>query len=122
MVVSDNVVRVSDPEACWGLVSIEDTPGSLGEDRQIAVEEVLRFNSVFNEEGVTHHIVSHIVKNSQILYSVDGQCSVVRTVEGVSTDIRIHDSSNLMEMNRVSSNLESLSDISEFDILNLRSE
>lgn len=48
-VASDNIVGVCNPEGSWGLVSVEQTPGSPRVDDKVALDEVVRLNSIFDE-------------------------------------------------------------------------
>ena len=116
MVISHNIIGVCNPERSGGLVCVEETPRSLSLNSQIAVNIVVCFDCVFNEECVTHSIVSNILLYSQVLDTMDCYCSVVRVIDGVSHCIRVFNCSDDMEMTRISTKLESLTNISHFNI------
>ena len=49
---------------------------------------------------------------------MDGACSVVRLMNGVTTNIRGMDNSDQMEMNRVATKLEGLAHVEQLDVFN----
>jgi len=65
VVSSEVVVWVCDPETGWSLISIEQAHGSLGHHDQVVVNLVVPFNSIFNENVMSHDIVHHVLFNSQ---------------------------------------------------------
>ena len=60
MVVDEVVVWIGDPEASWGLISVEQAVGSTSIDDQIVLDQVLGLNSILDEDGVTHGLISNI--------------------------------------------------------------
>ena len=60
MVTAEDVIWVSDPEACWSLVSIEKTVRFTSVDDQVVLDEILGLNGILNEHSVAHSLVVHI--------------------------------------------------------------
>lgn len=111
MVISEDIVRVSDPERSWGGISIQETVRSSGEQSQVMFEEVMSLNGIFNEESMTLSVISHILSNSQVVDTMDGASSVVSLMDSVTLDVGIVDITNQVVMDRVSTKLEGLTDI-----------
>jgi len=122
MVVSEDVVRMSDPETSWGLISVEQRPTSLGLHNQVAFDQVVGFGGIFNENGVTHRVVRNVVLNGEIVDSVECDSSVVSLMDGVTLSIRVVDCADHMEMNGVTTKLEGLTDIGEFTVFNFTNQ
>ncbi len=64
MVISEDIGRMSNPEACRSLVRVEETPRLLGQDGEVVLKVVVCFNRVFNEESVPHCVVGNVVNNA----------------------------------------------------------
>jgi len=64
MIANEVVVRVSDPEAGWSLISIKETPGSLSFHNKVSFYMIPPFDSIFNENGVTFCVEGKIVHKS----------------------------------------------------------
>lgn len=60
MIASEDVVGVCDPEACWSLVSIEETVRCTRVDDEIVLNQVISLNSIFNKDGMAHRFVDHV--------------------------------------------------------------
>ena len=118
MIVDEDVVWVSDPETSGGLVRVQETPRLLGKDCQVTIKVVLCLNCIFNEEGMAHCVISYVMNDSQEADSMNSACSVERLMNCVSLDVGFSDCSDKMEMNGISTKLESLPNIVELNILN----
>jgi len=64
MVIDEVIVWIRDPEACWSLVGIEQTPRSLCHRDEISGDIVVSFNTILDEDIVTHGIVNNIFSYS----------------------------------------------------------
>ena len=101
MVVANNVIGVGDPDTSRCLISIEKTPRATHIYDKVAFDQVLRFRSVFNENGVTHSVVSYVVLDAKVVHSVYCHSPVERVMDGVIAHVgRVH-GTNHVEMNRV---------------------
>ena len=67
---------------------------------------------------MAHGGVDDVVHHTQVVHSVNSGATVIRLVHRVSNDVGLVDSSDHVEMHRVSSKLEGLTDIGKFDIGN----
>lgn len=116
MVVYEIVVWICNPEAGWSLIGVKKTPRSLCHNDEVSCDVVVSFNAVFDEDCVAHAIVSNIICNSQILVSMDCKSSVERGVDSVTQGIRFMNSTNKMEMNRISTDFEGLSNLRKLSV------
>jgi len=87
MVIDEDVVWMSDPEASWGLISIQKTPGSLSLNDQIVFDVVVSLNGIFNEDGVTFNFISNVVFKSQVMSSVKCESSVITLMSSESLGV-----------------------------------
>jgi hypothetical protein len=110
-IVGENVVWVSNPEATWALVSVEQTHRLLDLDRQVVIVNVLGLSCIFNEEGVAHRIKRHIVSHSKVVNSVSGHSAIVSLMNGVASDVRFVHGADHVEMDWVTTKFESLTHI-----------
>ena len=117
MISSENVVWICNPETGWSLVCVQKRPRLLSQDSQIFLEIVFGFDCILDEEGVTHRFVSNIISNSQIMNGVNSDSSVVSMMNCITVHITIMDCTYSMEVNRVSTKLEGLTNVSQFNIL-----
>lgn len=118
MVANKNVVWVGNPETSWGLIGVEQTPRAASADDEIVLDDVLRFDSIFNEDVVAHRVVNDVVLDREILNSVDSHCSVISLMNGIALDQRLSHCADNMEMDGVSAQLERLADIKELCVQN----
>jgi len=118
-VVSDkDVVWVSDPETGRRLICVEQAPRTSGTHDQIVLDDVLCLNSILNEDVMAHSVVNNIVFNCEVRHGVDSDSSVVSLMDGVTLDQRLGNSADDVEVDRVSSQLECLTNIEEFSVKN----
>lgn len=110
------VVWVGDPETSWSLVSVETGPAALDFHDQVAIQIVLLLNSILNEDIVSFDFVNNIVHNSHVVRAVESVSAVEALVCGTTVHIGLVDSADLMEMNCVPANLESLSNICHLNV------
>jgi len=110
-IVGENVVWMSNPEATWALVSVEQTHRLLDLDRQVVIVNVLRLSGIFNEEGVAHRIKRHIVSNSKVVNSVSGNSAIVSLMYGIASYIGFVHGADHVEMDWVTTKFESLTHI-----------
>lgn len=122
VVVDEVVVGVCDPEAGWGLIGVEETPGSLGHDDEVSRDVVVPLDSVLDEDRVAHAVESDVVGDPQVLVAVDGEGSVERGVHRVALGIRFVHRADEMEMDWVSAHLEGLPHLGELSVGESRSE
>jgi hypothetical protein len=81
MVADENVVLISDPEACWSGVSVEECPRCMHLNGNVVVIVIVCLNSILNEECVAHCIVSNVVHNAKIVDVMGSHGSVVSFVD-----------------------------------------
>ena len=117
MVSYQIVGRVSDPERRGSLIDDQKTPGLSGVHDKIVLDRVVGFSSIFNKYCVPHGFVDHIVLEFQVVDAVDGDASIEGLVNSVLSDVGTIHITGHVEMNRVPTQLESLSNIRELDIL-----
>ena len=118
MIVSEYIIWMRDPEACWALIGIKKGERGLGTNCKIPDQSIFGFCCIFNKEGVTHCVISYISLNCQIVDSMQCACSIVGMMDGIVFDVGFCNSADHMEMKRISSKLECLTDLSELNILN----
>jgi len=117
VVVNEGVIRMGNPETSWRLIGVQETHGSDGLDDQVTGDDVLGLGSIFDENVVTFGVVSYISIKSQIVSTVNSVSSVVTLVSNTSSRVRFVNSSNHVEMNSVSTNLESLTHLEHFNVV-----
>jgi hypothetical protein len=122
MVASENVVRMSDPETSRRLISVEEGPTTLSLNDQVVFNQILGLSSVLNENSVAHSIVGYIVDDLEVVHSMKSNGTIVSLMDGVVPSIGLVNGTDHMEMNRVATQLESLTHICEFNILNLSND
>jgi len=87
VVAPNNVVGVGDPDRCRGLISVEKRPGATHIEDQIVFDQVLAFDSIFNEDGVTHGVVGNVVLDTKVVNTVNCHSTVEGVMDGVVTNI-----------------------------------
>ena len=80
---------------------------------------VICLYSVFYEESVTHSVVRNVFFYSEMMYTMSSYGSVVGVVNCVTNNIRLVYVSNKMEVDRITTKLESLTDVLHFNITNV---
>ena len=115
-VVLDDVVGVDDPEGARLNIRVEKTVGLPCEDSQVVLQDVVLLDSVLNEEGEPLDVEHDVVLNKQVVDSVDGAGTVKRLVDGVASDIRSRHIAVDVEVNRVPTNPEGLTNSVELGV------
>jgi hypothetical protein len=87
-------------------------------DDEVIFNQIFSLSRILDEDSVAHGVIGNIVLNSQVVNSMNSDGSVVSVVNGVIPDVRVVNCSNHVEMDRVSSQLEGLSNLLELSILN----
>lgn len=118
VVASHDVVGVSDPDASWGLIGVEQTPGTSCVDNQIVLNEILGLSSILNEDSVAHVLVCDVVLDSEVVHTMNRHSSVVCLPDGIVSHIGVMNSTNHMEMDWVATQFEGLAYVEELNILN----
>jgi hypothetical protein len=116
MVSSPDVVGVGNPETSGGLISVEKGLRRHGVHDQIVFDQIVGFNTVLNENGVTLHSVSNIVLDLQVMDTVNGDGSVVSVMDGITIDVRVVDITDQMVMDGISTKVESLTRLSDLSV------
>jgi len=96
-----NVVRIGDPEGTWGLIRVEQVPGSARRYAQILQESVVGLNSVLNEEVVSHCFVANVSLECQLLRAMDCGAAVEGLPHGTALDVRVACVPDLVVVDRV---------------------
>ncbi len=117
MIAHEDVVRVGDPETCWGLVGVEERERLLSLDSKIVLQQVVCLNAILNEERVAHCVIGNVVCHSQVPDMMNCNSSVVSVVDRVSVYIGVVDCANHVEVDGISSKLERLANILKLDVL-----
>lgn len=110
------VVGVRDPEASRRLIRIEQRPTPLSHDDAVFVNIVLLFDSVLNENDVTFDVVSYIVDQPHIVCTVEGEGTIETLVGAETFAVRFMYCTDHVEVDGVATDLEGLTDVSEFDV------
>ena len=103
MVVANDIVRACEPNTCRCLISVEKTPRTAHIDNKIVFDEVLRLCTVFDEDGMSHSVVSHVVLDPQVMYTMDGHGTIEGVMDGIVTHVRRVHCADHMEMNGITS-------------------
>jgi len=108
MIAYKVIIWISNPEACWSLISVEQTPRPFSFHDKIIFNHISLFDSVFDKDCVTLSVEGEIVYQPQVLGAMDGESSVKRVMDGITNGIRLLYFTNQMEMDWVSSLFKSL--------------
>lgn len=87
MVASNDVIWVRDPDASWGLVSVEKTVRFTSVNDQVVLDEILSLNGIFNEDSMAHRLVVDITGDLEIVNTVEGRAAIVGLVDRVPLDV-----------------------------------
>ena len=87
MVASNDVIWVRDPDASWGLISVEKTVRFTSVNDQVVFDEILSLNGIFNEDSVAHRFVVDITGDLEIVDTVEGRAAIVGLVDRVPLDV-----------------------------------
>jgi uncharacterized protein YceK len=68
---------------------------------------------------VAHALMVDVVFYCEVMHTMNGCASIVTSIHSVTSHIRLSDSANHMEVNRILSKEEGLTNIFELHILNL---
>jgi mannitol/fructose-specific phosphotransferase system IIA component len=102
--VADEVVEwMSDPEAGWTLISVEETPRSLGLDDTVLLDVVLGLNCILNEHSMALDLIGNVLLESQVMSTMDSESSVETLMNRNTSGIGFVDGTNHVEMDSVSS-------------------
>jgi hypothetical protein len=101
VVTLENVVRIGDPEGAWGLIRVEQVPGSTRRYTQILQESVVGLYSVLNEEVVSHCFVANVSLEGQLLRAMDCGAAVEGLPHGTALDVRVACVPDLVVVDRV---------------------
>lgn len=101
MVAFENVVWIGDPEGAWGLIRVEQVPGSARRYAQILQESVVGLYPVLNEEVVSHGLVANVFLEGQLLRAMDCGAAVERLPHGAALDVRVACVTDLVLVDRV---------------------
>jgi hypothetical protein len=118
VVVYQNIIRTSQPEGTRSLISIQETVRCFCQNRQVTVIDTLRLNTIFNEERVTHSVVSNILLDSEVMDSVSCHSTIVGVMDRITLDKRSMHSTDHMEVNGISPKLEGLTCLCALDVVN----
>lgn len=64
MIASENIVWVCNPETSRCLICYQQTEGSFSLYSEIALNEILCFNSILNKECMSHSVIGYILSYS----------------------------------------------------------
>lgn len=117
VISAENVVWMGDPEAGWSLVSVEKTVRFTSVNDEIVLNQVLRLDGILDEHGVAHGLVVDVAGDFKVVNTVECGASVVSLMDRVLLDVRLLHGANHMEMDRVATKHESLTNISELAVL-----
>ena len=115
MIINKIVVWMSEPDTGWSLISVKKRPGSNCLHNQVVINVVLCLNSILNEDSVSLSIISNVIFNSKVVGTMKSEGSVVAIMDSVVLGIRLMDSTDHVEMDSVSSDLEGLPYVMEFN-------
>lgn len=107
-ILNEGIVRRSDPETSRRLISVETTPAPLDLNDAVAVQVVLLLNGIFDEDVVALDFVSNIVHDAHVMSTVQRERSVEALMDGVVSRVRVVHSSDHVEMDRITADLEAL--------------
>jgi len=65
MIISNEVVWVCNPNTCWSLVRIEQTPRNLLVDENIVTDAILDLITISQIDCVTLDVVDHVVIHTE---------------------------------------------------------
>lgn len=119
VIVSEDVIWVSDPERSRCLVSVKETVRGSRVYDQVSIDQIFSLCSVFNEDSVSHDVVGHVVLDGQVVNAVQSRSTVVRLVNGVVPNVRFGHCANHMVVDRIATKFERLADIKELAVLDL---
>ena len=122
MVISELVIRMSNPEGGRSLISIDKGEGGLSLDDQVAIDQTLGLSSILDEDGMTHGVVSHIVLYLEIVYSMESNCTIVGLMNGIVASVGLVYSADHVEVDRIPTQTKCLACIPHLDILNMTGE
>ena len=107
---------MSNPETCRSLVSVKKTKRRPRHDDQVTIDDVISLNRIFNEDRMAHSIVNYVVYYVEILDGVNSHCAIVSLMDRITLHQRLRDSTDDVEMNRISAEFESLANIKELNV------
>ena len=87
MIPTNDVVWVGDPDAGWGLIGVQETPGASDVNDEIVLDQVLGLSGIFDEDGVAHSVVGDVVLDAQVVDAMDGHSSVESMMDGIVSNV-----------------------------------
>lgn len=118
VIVSDDVIRVCDPNGRRRLVSVKQTPGAANIHNEVTFDQVLCLGSILNEDRVAHCVICNVVLDAKIVHAMDRHSSVECVMDGVVSYIRRMHCANHMEVDRVASENEGLTNVVKLNVVN----
>ena len=118
MISAQDVIWVGDPEGGRGLISVQKGPRSARVHNQIVLNQLVGFGRIFNENCMAHIQIGNVILDGQVVHAVNCHSTIVGVVNRVVSHIRFSHRSDHVEMNWVATQLERLSAVEEFGVLN----
>lgn len=72
------------------------------------MDHIELFHTILSEYSMAHIIVDDVLLHSEVIGTVDGHCTVVRTMYGATTDVRGVDVADQVEVKGIATQLEGL--------------
>ena len=95
-VVYNSVERIGDPISGRRGVTLQQSLGGNGADHKVVLDDVVCLNTVLHENVVSFNQVSHVLFNSKVMSTVNGQNSGVGMMHCNSTNKTVGCFSNHM--------------------------
>ena len=115
-VADQNVIRVGQPEAGRGRVSVQERERGLSLDDQVVFDAVLCLDTILNEDSVSLGVIVNVADDSQVLNTVQSCATVDRVKEDVVHDVGLSHDTVHVEMDWVATGLSELADTLELNV------
>lgn len=87
-IVPNGVVWVGYPKCSWGHIIIQKTSTLLYKYRQVVLQDIAMFNTIFYKKCSSFDIIDDIPLNQKVMSVMDSDSSVIGLVNCTASDIR----------------------------------
>lgn len=116
MVFNKVIVWVGDPETGGCLIRVKQRPTSLCHHDQVALNEVLLLNCIFDKDDMTLDIEGNIVQKTKVMSSMKSESPIEALMCSHTFAVRLVHGTNHVEMHCISSHLECLSNLIHLNV------
>ena len=112
-IMTDSVIGISHPKSGRSDVHIQQTAARTNKHPKIILDDGPSLDTIFQEIGVSHDVVGNVVFYEEVVNSMNSDGTVESVMDTAATYVRARHIPVKMEMNRVATQPEGLTCVSD---------